>query len=164
MRVKIISFGKKIENLRLAIRNQKLGSDQSTFGERIKASDIVLLMCHSKVFGTAIVKSSVYQEDKRIWRDKIYPHRADLEQIKIFKDAFSFEDLDLNSLLREKLGKGWAFKVIFTPGDLPIDVENIILKEINSREFIDQDNFDSQLEMAENEYIKKRKERLGLKV
>ena len=116
MAYRFISYGKKLENLKASIQHNIIGSEFSTFQDKVKNGDQVFLVCNSKVWGEARVVGDVeFDQENRIWNDKIYPYRARITDVSILRVPFKLDQYDFNAEFRQSFGKGWAFKVLFTP-------------------------------------------------
>ena len=160
--MKLLSFGKKFENMFIAIDKCTLGSSFSTFAEKIENGEQIVFVCGSQMWGVAQVCSEVFYELKPIWKDKHYPYRAHIKSIQIFKDPISFVDSGLNKIFRDNLGKQWAYKLLFTPGELPqVAVESIELMLRNTI-YLDRSEHMSFLTLHLNEFEIAKRKRLGL--
>jgi len=95
--MKLLSFGKKFENMYLSIDTNTLGSEFSTFSEKIKVGEQVIFVCASQMWGVAKVRSEVVYEKDPIWKDKLYPYRAKIDGIKIFQAPISFVSCGVDS-------------------------------------------------------------------
>ena len=161
--VKIISFGKNFHNLVIAVQNSLIGSEFSTFEEKIKQGDLVFFACDSLIWGYADVVSNVFQNDNRIWNDKKYPYRAHIDNVKIFTTAFNLADYSIDAIFRDKIGKHWAFKVLFTPGKIPKEAESDLKRIQSERSVLQPKEIPSYLEFHSKNIESKRRKKLGLK-
>lgn len=125
----IVTFGKKKENLDIAVSNQLIGSYQNTFKNYITKGSVVFLHCNTLVWGSAKVASEYFYDESRLWRDKIYPHRFRLEEIRLLNDPFPISDGTINTELKKIAGSAWAFSYIFSPKPLPKSVGESLLKK-----------------------------------
>lgn len=160
---KFISYGKVFQNLSLSIEYKVIGSEFTTFSTRVMKGNQVFFVCDSRVWGVANVASDVFVESERIWSDKAYPYRAKIDDIVIFKSAFTFSDYGIDKIFRDKIGKHWAFKVLFTPGDLPPEVVSKLNDVLPSLEKLEESEYSQYLLENQNLIMAKRRKKLGLK-
>ena len=160
--MKLLSYGKKIENLYISINNRIIGSAFSTFEEKIAEGDIVLLVCHSQVWGYATVSSKVYFDNTKLWSDKVYPYRARIQDISIFSKAFTFKEFNVDSIFRDKLGVGWAFKVLFTPNSIPSEAKSLLEGIISDRSLMNSSKFEEFFSNESKRYKELQRKKLGL--
>ena len=153
-----------MENLRSAIEQKTIGSEHSSFLNKLNIGDTILFNCSSEYWGMAKIDSSGFEDRERIWKDKPYPFRFRISQIVLFSRSFSFKEREMDVDLREHLGKGWAFKVVFSPNDLPTVVNKKIEELISGIQKIkDADAMRWLDEIVEQNNLKRRK-RLGLDI
>ena len=163
MSLRFISYGKKLDNLKITVDHRLIGSEFATFKEKVKKNDTLILVADSKVWGTAVVCSEVEVDHSvRIWADKPYPYRAKISNVFLFKNPFHFEKYQLNDDFRELYGKGWAFKFLFTPGDIPKSIEKKLEEILGDQVCIPENEQSSYLEKLSNESKKARRLKLGL--
>lgn len=161
--MKLISFGRKIENLALAVEFAKIGSEFKTFSEKVLVGDEIVFVCNSRMWGVATVSSQVISEPNQIWRDKRYPYRAGISSIKVFSNPISFVSCGIDQILRDSLGKHWAYKVIFTPGLLPFEVDKRLQSLVNSVDCLSPSEFQSFFTHHFEEYTSTKLKKLALK-
>lgn len=162
MTTRFISYGKKVENLTITIENKVLGSAFTTFESKVQLSDSILFVCNSKIWGSATVSSKVFHDNSVLWKDKPYPFRAEIENIKIFKNPFNLDKYNLNDDFRSVFGKGWAFKVLFTPGDIPQTISKKLLEITLDQVCIKESEQVSFLQREADSASKARRKKLGL--
>jgi len=160
--MRFICYGKKLENMYLSIQKKTLGSQFITFEKNISENDTVFFVCDSKIWGRAKVSSAVHFHDEVIWKDKLYPYRASISQIVVFQDPVKFKDLGLNSIFKETLGPQWAFKILFTPGEIPVAAHDSLNKLSGCQELPDSE-YDSYFSKSIGRMLENRRVRLGLK-
>ena len=160
--MKLLSFGKKFENLSASIENKVLGSEFRTFSEKISIGETVVFVCASQMWGVAKVSTKVEHETSLIWKDKLYPYRAKIEQIKIFESPVSFADSGIDQIFRKTLGMQWAYKVVFTPGELPPEAIQHLEKLFDSVRYLDESRFPNYLSENVKKFDVARRTRLGL--
>ena len=125
----IVTFGKKKENLDIAVSNLLIASYQNTFKNYIQKGSVVFLHCNSLVWGSATVASDYFYDETRLWRDKVYPHRFRIEQIQLLEEPFPISDGNINIQLKKIAGSAWAFSYIFSPKPLPKSVGESLLNK-----------------------------------
>jgi len=160
--MKLLSYGKKLENLIISLENKLIGSNFTTFKDKIKTNDTVLFVCHSLVWGMANVCSEVFEDHKILWNDKLYPHRAKIDSIVIFDEPFKFSDHGIDKIFRDNLGNQWAFKVLFTPNKIPFDAEEVLLEVLDKQKPLSEDEVSEYLQQNAIKYEKLKRKRLGL--
>lgn len=160
--MKLLSYGKKLENLLVTFNNKLIGSEFSTFQDKININDTVLFVCHSEVWGMAKVKSQVFEDDKILWTDKRYQYRAKIDSITFFQDTFKFSEYGIDQIFRDTLGKGWAFKILFTPNNIPFEAEEALNKVINELSAMTETSIENYLKSEIEFYEKQHRKRLGL--
>jgi len=162
--LKLLSFGKNFSNLITSVNCGLIGSEFSTFESRIKVGCTVVFTCDSQVWGTAKVSSDVFEDSNRVWKDKPYKYRAKIADISIFDTPFTFAECGADEIFRKELGNSWAFKILFTPGELPQEAVNLLQKKFKSCNVLDKKDFESYLDEKEKIISNKRKKKLGLKL
>ena len=160
--MKLLSYGKKIENLYISINKGIIGSNFTTFETKIAEGDKVLLVSHSQVWGYATVSSKVYFDNSRLWSDKVYPYRARIQDISIFSKTFTFKEFEIDSIFRDKLGVGWAFKVLFTPNTIPSDAKLKLDEIIHERGLMNSSEFEKFFFNESKRYKELQRKKLGL--
>lgn len=141
----IISFGKKKENLLLAIHNQTIGSYLATFKDNVENGAVIFLHCKGKIWATGQISSVYYFSDEPIWQDKTYPHRFNFQIRKILESPVTINDGTINVLLKKSYGVGWAFRFIFTPRPIPQNIAELILEKCNAVKESSIDQFEKML-------------------
>lgn len=160
--MKLISFGKKFENLSLSIEHEVLGSEFRTFSNKIRLGDKVVLVCASQMWGIAEVSSGVEYDAAPIWKDKLYPYRAKIHKIKVFECPISFSESGIDQIFRKRLGIQWAYKVLFTPGELPVEAIECLETLLASVRFLDDSSYHVYLSENVKKFEVARRIRLGL--
>ena len=160
--MRFLSYGKKLENLYTTVDKAMIGSEFSTFGEKIKSGEKVALICGSKIWGTAIVSSEVQYSKEIIWKDKLYPYRAELIDIKVFGNAISFIESKVDEIFRSELGKQWAFKILFTPGEVPKRAVKVLEQYFGQARLLEPNEYGQYFTFHRNEFEKQKRKRLGL--
>jgi hypothetical protein len=160
--MKLLSFGKKFENMFVTVDKSKLGSEFSTFSEKLKIGEVVIFVCASQMWGSARVCAEVVYEKNPIWKDKLYPYRAQIDEIKIFQAPISFVSCGVDKIFRDTLGKQWAYKVLFTPGELPLEAVKSIDSVLKNSKFLDQSEYEGFFSHHLGEFEKAKRKRLGL--
>ena len=160
--MKFISFGKMIQNLSISIDKKIIGSEFTTFEHRIVNGVQILFVCDSRVWGMAEVTSNVFFDQSELWENKLYPYRANIDNIIVFKKTFKFSDFGVDSLLRDRIGRQWAYKVLFTPGDLPDDVVAKLCQITKRLEVLDRSNYKEYFLNNQKEFEYNRRKKLGL--
>lgn len=160
--MKLLSFGKKFENLSASIENKVLGSEFRTFSEKISIGETVVFVCASQMWGVAKVSTNVENDFSPIWKDKLYPYRAKIEQIKVFESPVSFSDSGVDQIFRKTLGKQWAYKVVFTPGELPPEAIDHLEKLFESVRYLDESRLHNYLSENVIKFEVAKRIRLGL--
>jgi len=130
----IISFGKRKENLLIALNQGLIGSTLTTFKESVQPGATVFLHCDAKIWAVAKVEGDYFFSETRIWPDKIYPHRFKVSLLKFVKHPIELSDGVINAKFRERFGAGWAYRFLFSPKPIPTDIAQIIAKRIESAE------------------------------
>ena len=130
----IVSFGKRKENLLLALKMETIGSALTTFKDSIEPGATVFLHCNGMIWATARVNSGYFFSENRIWSDKIYPHRFKISLIKFAKIPIKLSDGTINVKFRERFGAGWAYRFIFSPKPVPPDIAQLISVGIEKSE------------------------------
>jgi hypothetical protein len=123
----IVTFGKRIENLEIAIREGKIGSDLSTISEHISRNSILFLHCRGAIVAIAQPSGPYEFSQSRIWDNKVYPHRFPIKVTRYMAKPMPLCDDRINVELRERFGAGWAYKFLFAPKPLPDDIGRAIL-------------------------------------
>lgn len=141
MSYNIVTFGKKRENLNLAIKNATIGSFLSTFPDYILKGATIFLHCESQIWGSAKIHSEYFRNDSKIWEDKVYPHRFLISEIKLTDDPVRLTNGIYNTELRSAYGTGWAYKFLFSPKPLPIEIGKKIDQDLNSRKTVEISDF-----------------------
>ena len=160
--MKLLSFGKKFENMYLSIDKNTLGSEFSTFSEKIKIGEQVIFVCASQMWGVAKVSSEVVYEKVPIWKDKLYPYRARIDDLKIFQTPISFVNCGVDKIFRDTLGKQWAYKILFTPGELPQEAEKLLEVTFKNSKFLEVAEYEKYFSNHLLEFEKAKRKRLGL--
>jgi len=130
----IVSFGKKTENLRKSLESLTIGSTLSTFQENLSNNPTIFLHCNAMIWGTAAVASNYFYSEEKIWEDKTYPHRFKISNVKMLNEPIPLCDGKINKAFRDQFGSGWAYKFIFSPKPLPVDITRLILCSINNED------------------------------
>ncbi len=134
MSTHIISFGKKPRNLILSLEHNIIGSFLRTASEHINRGSTVLFHCNALIWGSAKIDSEYFFDDQLfIWRDKIYPHRFKIKDVRLTSMPISLIQEGYNNIFRSDHGPGWAFKFIFTPKPIPDNISNKLLDELARR-------------------------------
>lgn len=160
--MRFLSYGKKLENLFLSIDKKIVGSEFTTFSNKVHVGETVALVCSSKFWGTALISSEVKYSTEVLWKDKLYPYRAELCEVKVFKEPISFVDCNVNEIFRLKLGKQWAFKILFTPGDIPEEATKILEDIFRNSNFLFDYEYSDYFSIQIKEFESLRRKRLGL--
>lgn len=126
----IVSFGKRKENLIQSLETMTIGSNLSTFKDSIKQGSTIFLHCEGMIWGTAKVVGPYFYSEIQIWFDKIYPSRFKIELQKILADPFELSDGIINAEFRKSFGSGWAYRFIFSPKPIPVDIAKLILEKV----------------------------------
>lgn len=129
----IVSFGKKIENLRKSLEHSTIGSTLSTFKENLSNNPKIFLHCNAMIWGTATVESNYFYSEAKIWDDKTYPHRFKISNVRMLKEPIPLSDGKINKAFRDQFGSGWAYKFIFSPKPVPADIARLILASMNTK-------------------------------
>ena len=141
MTYNIITFGKKKENLKLAIENSIIGSYQSTFKEYMKSDSKIFLHCNSQIWGEARVSSDYFYDEAWLWEDKQYPHRFRIDDIRLVSKPVVLTNGVYNTEFRENFGTSWAYKFIFSPKPLPETIAKKIETELSNQHMVTKDSF-----------------------
>ncbi|MCC6278727.1 MAG: hypothetical protein IT289_12495 [Oligoflexia bacterium] len=131
MSFNIVSFGKRKENLLLAVQTKTIGSTLTTFKNLIKPGSVVFLHCVGMIWATAKVESEYFYSEEEIWSDKKYPHRFKITITKFVKAPVLLSDGNINTKIREQYGRGWAYRFIFSPKPLPLDIAQLITTKLD---------------------------------
>lgn len=134
--MKFVCFGKKIENLEIAIRALTVGAKKPHFLKQLKHNDEILLYCDGKIYATALIVGEGFVSKAQIWNDYEYEYRFNMTGVKILKSPYLLKGSPLHSEFSRTFGRGWAFKVLFTPQALSHEICNIIKLEIRRHEQI----------------------------
>jgi hypothetical protein len=160
--LRFLSYGKKLENLFISIDNKVIGSEFSTFSNKIHQGEKVALVCGSRFWGTAVISSEVQYSNDVIWKDKLYPYRAKLQDVKIFKKPISFAECNINEIFRLNLGKQWAYKILFTPGDVPVKAITILNDIFDKVELLGIEKYSEHFSEQIKIFERLKQKRLGL--
>lgn len=160
--MRFLSYGKKLENLYISIEKTIIGSEFSTFGEKIKSGQDVALICGSLIWGTATISSDVAYSKEIIWKDKLYPYRAALSEIRVFRSPISFTECKVDEIFRSQLGKQWAFKILFTPGEVPKEAVEVLKQVFNKAKLLEPSEYPQFFISQIKEFEKQKRKRLGL--
>lgn len=160
--MKLLAFGKKFENLAVSIETKKIGSEFKTFVEKICIGEKVVFVCGSQMWGVANVSSEVKYEQNPLWKDKLYPYRANINSIGIFESPISFVSSGMDLILRETLGKQWAYKVVFTPGSLPQEAVGALNDLLKNAKYLHPLEYGKFLHHHIHEFDVAKRKRLGL--
>jgi predicted RNA-binding protein len=150
----IISFGKKRENLVLAIEHQTLGSTLSTLSENIHNGSTIFLHCKSRIWATAEVTSDYFYSEEPIWKDKFYPHRFKFHNCKLLSVPVELSDGGINTAFRKTYGSAWAYRFLFSPKAIPQNIAKLIEAKIKDVELTDFETFKQNL-FLDDKAIKK---------
>lgn len=137
----IISFGKKRENLVLAIEHQIIGSTMGTFKENVHDGSTIFLHCASKIWATAEISGDYFVSDSLIWADKTYPHRFKFKNCNLLSSPVELSDGVINSEFRKSYGTAWAYRFLFTPKPIPQNIAALIQNRIRKIKITDLKNF-----------------------
>ena len=66
----IISFGRKPENLLLAIEKGTLGSASANISKYLKPNSLIFFHCCSSLVGIGVVKSEYFFSEEKVWKNK----------------------------------------------------------------------------------------------
>ena len=142
----IISFGKKKENLLIAIRQGVIGSTLTTFQDKIKPNSTIFLHCDKKIWATAQIQDDYFFSEEIIWKDKIYPQRFKIHNCKMLKTAIELNDGVINAEFRKISGPSWAYRYLFSPKEIPNNIANLILEKISNVETVSFEDFKKIIE------------------
>ena len=126
----VISFGKRVENLDVAIQKGTIGSDLSTFRDYIASDSILFLHCKGSILATAHVSGPYQFSKSEIWTNKTYPHRFPVRISRFLSSPVQLCDGVLNVELKKRFGTGWAYKFLFSPKPVPADIGRKLLAVI----------------------------------
>lgn len=126
----IVSFGKKVENLKIALNHRLIGSNYSTIQKYLNPGSTVFLHCIGQIWGTAKVTSPYRYSETEIWKDRVYPHRFSFEVDLLAAEPIELCDGIINVEFRKRFGTGWAYKFIFSPKPIPADLAQMILAQL----------------------------------
>lgn len=132
-RYNIITFGKKADNLLLAIERNVIGTFLRTAPEYIFRDATIYLHCRSLIWGKATIASEYFYDEQIIWNDKVYPHRFKIKDIRLTTEPISLVGSGYNNKLRKDYGSGWQYKFIFAPKMLPIEIGEEIERELTPK-------------------------------
>lgn len=113
--------------MELAIETTTIGSSAATFHNYIEKGSIVFFHCSGQVWGKAKVVSEAITNHEPIWGDKVYPYRFRIDQVSMLESPYGLSGSKEASILREEFGSGWAYKFIFVPKPLPVEVGQLLL-------------------------------------
>lgn len=138
----IISFGKRKENLLLALQQKVIGSTLTTFKEKIEPGATVFLHCAGRIWATAQVKESYFFSEEVLWKDKLYPHRYKIHKCKLLASPVELSDGTINLEFRKVSGPSWAYRYLFSPKEIPKEIAKLISDKIEPIKGISYEEFE----------------------
>ena len=114
-RYAIVSFGKKKENLLIALKNNVIGSKHATFEKHIQNGQIIFFHCNGSIWGSGVVVSNYYYDCTPIWDDNLYPHRFNIRAGLFHQDGILTSQSSFSEKMKGRFGSGWGFSYIFAP-------------------------------------------------
>ncbi len=141
LRFNIVSFGKRRENLLKTVEVGLIGSKLNTFQSSIAENSVIFFHCDSLIWGTGRVTGAFRIGSDEIWPNSLYPFRYPIQIDHLTDNPVHLSNGVYNSNLRKLYGVGWAYKFIFSPKPLPIEIGKTLLADVLSRRPVSRNDF-----------------------
>lgn len=137
-----VSFGTLLKNLEISISNDVLGFKRYSVASRLQQGAKVFLYCKQQIFGFATVEGGVYQNSDQLWSDESYPHRLKITDIRGLSVPFRVGSETIGKeLIEGLLGKGWGYKYVSSPRELPSDFVRLLESKLLPIDLLDREHF-----------------------